>query len=120
MPNVFGNSTKTDGCVGTDTRLLIIRSTRQELEKFSVNNSITEFINDRQDGLDGLLSDNRSHIGKARSLEIVRPYQNTIRKMQTDHWREDLVGDDLLGEIVNHQRKIVQKTHAQCTVWIPK
>jgi len=70
LPQVLGNSTKADGSVGTNTRLFVIRSTRQELEKFSVNGSITELIDNRQDGLDGLFSDDRSDIGKTRGLCI--------------------------------------------------
>lgn len=36
------------------------------------------------------------------------------------HLWEDLVIDDLLGQIVNHQWQVVQQAHSQGTIWVAK
>lgn len=73
LSQVLRNPAKADGCVGSDARLLVISSTRQKLEQFPIHNSITEFVNDRQDSLDRLLADYGGNIGETGRLEIVRP-----------------------------------------------
>lgn len=75
LSQVLRNPTKTDGCVGSDARLLVISSARQKLEQFSIDNSITEFVNDRQDSLDRLLADYGGNIGETGRLEMIRPKQ---------------------------------------------
>lgn len=46
LSNIFGNLSQTDCSVGTNARLLIIGSTSQKLQQLSINDTVTQFVND--------------------------------------------------------------------------
>lgn len=68
LSQVLRNSSKTNCCVGSDTRLLIIGCASQEPQQLSIDHSITKLVDHWNDSLDCLFSHHGSNISEARSL----------------------------------------------------
>ena len=102
LPQVLGNSAKANGCVGTDAGLFIIGGPCQEFEQLAINNPITELVDNGQDSLDGLLSNDGGNISETGSLDKSQKDQNAHGLRRTHHLRKDFVIDNFLGEIINH------------------
>lgn len=101
LAQILGNSAKANSCVGTDARLFVIGGACQEFEQFAVNNPITELVDNGQDSLDGLLSNDGRNVGEAGSLDRVRRAR-MLTSRRTHHLRKDLIIDNFLGEIINN------------------
>lgn len=80
VAQILGNSAEADSCVGTDARLFVIGGACQVFEQFAVNNPITELVDDGQDSLDGLLSNDGRNVGEAGSLDRVRKARMLVNR----------------------------------------
>lgn len=119
LPQVLSDAAKAYCSICPNPRLFVISGTGKELQKFAIHDPIVKFVDDREDSLDCLLSDNRCNIGETRSLRHIRLIRIvSIREIY--HLREDFVIDNLLGKVVDHRRKVIQEANTQCTIRITK
>lgn len=116
LAQVLRDPSQANSRVGPDTGLIIIGRPCQKSQQLPVDRPVTQLSNDRENSLNSLLTNNRSDIREAGSLElavstVVTHEHQKIEVASTHHLREDLVIDDLLRKRVDHQRQIIQQAN---------